>query len=173
VLAAGVAASPTPIAELDPGEWDQVIGVNLTGVYVSMRAAIGQMRRAGGGSIVVIASAAGLAAGPGYAAYYASKHGAVGLMRTAANELASEEIRVNAICPGWVDTPMFESEAADLGWDRERGIAEFAGDHLIQRMVDPDEIGDAAVWLSSREAGMITGTTLPIDGGLLVGAFTK
>ena len=173
VLGAGVKASATPVAELELADWDRVVAVNLTGVFLSMRAAIGQLRRAGGGSIVVIASAAGLEVGPGYAAYYASKHGAVGLMKTAANELAGDGIRVNAVCPGWVDTPMFDAEVAELGWDRERGIAEFAGDHLIKRLIEPDEIADAVLWLASPRAAMVTGVALPVDGGLLAGAFTK
>jgi NAD(P)-dependent dehydrogenase (short-subunit alcohol dehydrogenase family) len=173
VLAAGVKASATPIAELELADWDRVVAVNLTGVFLSMKAGIAQLRRAGGGSIVVIASAAGLGAGPGYAAYYASKHGAIGLMKTAANELAGEGIRVNAVCPGWVDTPMFDAEVAEQGWDRARGIEEFAGDHLIQRLIEPDEIADAVIWLASPRASMVTGIALPVDGGLLAGAFDK
>jgi NAD(P)-dependent dehydrogenase (short-subunit alcohol dehydrogenase family) len=173
VLGAGLKAAETPIAELEPADWDRVVAVNLTGVFLTMKAAIGQLHRAGGGSIVVIASAAGLAAGPGYAAYYASKHGAVGLMKTAANELAAEGIRVNAICPGWVDTPMFDAEVFDQGWDRERGIREFAGDHLIKRLVEPDEVADAVIWLASQQTSMVTGVALPVDGGLLTGAFNK
>jgi NAD(P)-dependent dehydrogenase (short-subunit alcohol dehydrogenase family) len=173
VLGAGVKASATPIAELEPADWDRVLGVNLTGVFLTMRAAIGQLRRAGGGSIVVIASAAGLGVGPGYAAYYASKHGAIGLMKTAATELAADGIRVNAVCPGWVDTPMFDAEVAEIGWDRERAVAEFAGDHLIKRLIEPDEIADAVIWLSSPQASMVTGVALPVDGGLLAGSFTK
>lgn len=173
VLAAGVKAAATPIAELEPAEWDRVVSVNLNGVFLTMKAAIGQLRRAGGGTIVVISSAAGLAAGPGYGAYYASKHGTIGLMRTAANELAAEGIRVNAICPGWVDTPMFDAEALDMGWTREQAIEEFAGDHLIQRLIEPDEVADAVLWLSSPRASMITGVALPLDGGLLAGAISK
>jgi NAD(P)-dependent dehydrogenase (short-subunit alcohol dehydrogenase family) len=173
VLAAGVKAPATPIAELDAVDWDRVVRVNLTGVFLTMKASIAQLRRAGGGSIAVIASAAGLGAGPGYAAYYASKHGVIGLMRTAANELAAEGIRVNAVCPGWVDTPMFEAELAEVGWDRERGIREYAGDHLIPRLIEPDEIADAVLWLSSERASMVTGVALAVDGGLLAGAFTK
>ena len=173
VLGAGVAGSATPIAELDVAEWERVVAVNLTGVFVTMKAAIPQLRQAGNGSIVVIASAAGLAAGPGYAAYYASKHGVIGLMRTAANELGAEGIRVNAVCPGWVDTPMFEVQAAELDWDRERAEATFTGDQLIQRLIEPDEIADAVVWLASPAAAMVTGIALPVDGGLLASQFSS
>jgi NAD(P)-dependent dehydrogenase (short-subunit alcohol dehydrogenase family) len=173
VLGAGIAGSAMPIEELDLAEWERVIAVNLTGVFVTMKAAIPQLRQASNGSIVVIASAAGLAAGPGYAAYYASKHGAIGLMRTAANELGAEGIRVNAVCPGWVDTPMFEIQAAELGWDRERAEATFTGDQLIHRLIEPAEIADAVVWLASPGAAMVTGIALPVDGGLLASQFSS
>ena len=173
VLAAGVKTDPRPISELEPAEWSRVVAVNLTGVFLTMKAAIGQIRRSGGGSIVVIASAAGLEAGPNYAAYDSSKHGAVGLMKAAANELASDGIRVNAVCPGWVDTPMLDAELADLGLDRERGIPQLADAHLIKRLVEPDEVADAVLWLASPRASMVTGVALPVDGGLLAGAFTK
>lgn len=173
VLGAGVKAASTPIADLDPADWDRVVAVNLTGVFLSMKAAIGQHRRAGDGTIVVIASAAGLGAGPGYAAYYASKHGTIGLMRTAANELAAERIRVNAICPGWVDTPMFDAEVAEMGWDRDHAVRTYAGDHLFQRLIEPDEIADAVIWLASPAASMVTGVAMPVDGGLLAASFSK
>ena len=173
VLGAGVAGSATPIAELDLAEWERVIAVNLTGVFIAMKSAIPQLRRGENGAIVVIASAAGLAAGPGYAPYYASKHGAIGLMRTAANELGAEGIRVNAVCPGWVDTPMFEVQAAELGWSREQAEATFTGDQLIHRLIEPGEIADAVVWLASPGAAMVTGIALPVDGGLLVSQFSS
>jgi NAD(P)-dependent dehydrogenase (short-subunit alcohol dehydrogenase family) len=173
VLAAGIKATPSPIADLEPADWNRVVAVNLTGVFLTMRAAIRSMRRAGGRSIVVIASAAGLEAGPGYAAYDSSKHGAVGLMKAAANELAADGIRVNAVCPGWVDTPMLDAELADMGLDRERGVPKLADAHLIKRLIEPDEVADAVLWLASERAAMVTGVALPIDGGLLAGAFTK
>ena len=173
VLAAGVKTTPGPIAELDPAEWDRVVGVNLTGVFLTMRAAISRIQRAGGGSIVVIASVAGLEAGPNYAAYDSAKHGAVGLMKAAANEVAGDGIRVNAICPGWVDTPMLDAELADMGLDREGGIPKLAKDHMIKRLIEPDEIAEAALWLSSPRAAMVTGVALPVDGGLLTGVFNK
>lgn len=172
VLAAGIRARPAPIADLEPSDWDQVLAVNLTGVFLTMRAAIGSMRRVGGGSIVVIASAAGLGAGPNYAAYDASKHGVVGLMKVAANELAAEGIRVNAVCPAWVDTPMLNAELADLGLDRERGIRELAAAHLIKRLIEPAEVIDAVQWLSSPRASMVTGVALPVDGGMLAATFS-
>lgn len=173
VLSAGVAATATPIAELDLEEWERVVAINLNGLFVSMKAAIPQLRQSEAGAIVIIASAAGLAAGPGYAPYYASKHGAIGLMRTAANELAADGIRVNALCPGWVDTPMFEVQADELGWDRQEAERTFTGDQLFRRLIGPDEIADAVLWLASSSAAMITGIALPVDGGLMVGQFSN
>ena len=150
-----------------------MVAINLTGPFLTMRAAIPQLRRGENPAIVIIVSAAGLATGPGYAAYYASKHGAIGLMRTAANELAGEGIRVNAVCPGWVDTPMFEVQAAELGWDREQAERTFTADQLFQRLAGPDEIADAVLWLASPRAAMVTGIELPVDGGLLVSRFSS
>jgi NAD(P)-dependent dehydrogenase (short-subunit alcohol dehydrogenase family) len=173
VLAAGVKTDPGPIAELDPAEWNRVVGVNLTGVFLTMRAAIPHIQRAGGGSIVVIASVAGLEAGPNYAAYDSAKHGAVGLMKAAANELAADGIRVNAVCPGWVDTPMLDAELADMGLDRETGIPKLAESHLIKRLIEPEEIAEAVFWLASARAAMVTGVALPVDGGLLTGVFSE
>lgn len=172
VLGAGVPGTATSVAELDPAEWDRVLAVNLSGLFLTMRAAIPQLRRGERSAIVAIASAAGLATGPGYAPYYASKHGAIGLMRTAANELASDRIRVNAVCPGWVDTPMFEAQAAELGWDRQKAESVFTGDQLFGRLIEVDEVADAVIWLASPSAAMITGVALPVDGGLLVSQFS-
>lgn len=171
VLSAGVAATSTPIADLGAAEWNRVLAVNLTGLFLTMRAAIPQLRQADGGVIVVIASAAGLGTGPGYAPYYASKHGAIGLMSTAANELAADGIRVNAVCPGWVDTPMFETQADELGWDRGEAAETFTADQLFGRLIEPDEIADAVLWLASPRAAMVTGIALPVDGGLLAARF--
>lgn len=167
VANAGVIPRGGHAEQVDPGEWERTISINLTGAFHTAKAAIPQVRRAGGGSIVLVASAAGLGAGPGYAAYYASKHGVIGLMRALANELAAEGIRVNAVCPGWVDTPMLDPQAADMGLDREEAARIFASDQLIQRLIEPDEVCDAILWLASDRASMVTGVSLPIDGGLL------
>jgi NAD(P)-dependent dehydrogenase (short-subunit alcohol dehydrogenase family) len=86
--------------------------------------------------------------------------------------LAGEEIRVNAVCPGWVDTPMVDEQATDLGLSREEATKLFTADHLIQRLVTPDEVSDAVLWLASPQSSMVTGVALPIDGGLLARTFT-
>ena len=172
VANAGIVPSGDLVEHVDPGEWERVLAVNLTGEFLTAKAAIPQIREAGGGSIVLVASTAGLGAGPGYAAYYASKHGVVGLMRTLANELAGEDIRVNAICPGWVDTDMVDAQASDLGLERDEAAEAFVGDHLIHRLVRPDEVSDAVLWLASEAASMVTGVALPVDGGLLAKTFS-
>jgi NAD(P)-dependent dehydrogenase (short-subunit alcohol dehydrogenase family) len=160
------------VEQLDPSDWARVVAVNLTGAFHTAKAAIPQLREVGGGSLVLISSTAGLGAGPGYAAYYSSKHGVIGLMRTLANELAGDGIRVNAVCPGWVDTGMVDSQAADAGLTREEAAKLFTGDHLIQRLIRPDEISDAVLWLASPHAAMVTGVALPVDGGHLARVFS-
>ena len=95
----------------------------------------------------------------------------IGLMRNLANELAGDDIRVNAVCPGWVDTPMVDSQAADAGLSREEGAALFVSDHLIQRLIRPEEITDAVIWLATSK--MTTGVALPVDGGLLARTFSS
>jgi NAD(P)-dependent dehydrogenase (short-subunit alcohol dehydrogenase family) len=172
VANAGVISGGDFVEQLDPAAWERVVSINLTGAFLTAKAAIPQLRESGGGAIVLIASTAGLGAGPGYAAYYASKHGVVGLMRTLANELAGEGIRANAVCPGWVDTPMVDEQAADLGLARAEAARLFVGDHLVQRLIRPDEISDAVLWLASDAASMVTGVALPVDGGLLAKTFT-
>ena len=172
VANAGVIPGDDPIEHLDPAEWARVIAINLTGGFHTAKAAIPQIKERGrGGAIVFIASTAGLGAGAGYGAYYASKHGVIGLMRNLANELAGDDIRVNAVCPGWVDTPMVDSQAADAGLSREEGAALFVSDHLIQRLIRPEEITDAVIWLATSE--MTTGVALPVDGGLLARTFNS
>jgi NAD(P)-dependent dehydrogenase (short-subunit alcohol dehydrogenase family) len=172
VANAGIVPGGAFVEHLDPSEWERVLAVNLSGVFHTAKAAIPQLREAGGGSLVLISSTAGLGAGPGYAAYYSSKHGVIGLMRTLANELAGEGIRVNAVCPGWVDTPMVDEQAADLGLSREAATKLFTADHLMQRLVKLDEVSDAVLWLASPQSSMVTGVALPVDGGLLARTFT-
>ena len=104
VANAGIVLTGDHVVDLDPAEWRRVIEVNLTGAFLTAKAAIPQLREAGGGSLILISSVCGLTTSPGYGAYNASKHGVIGLMRTLANELARDGVTVNAICPGWVRT---------------------------------------------------------------------
>jgi NAD(P)-dependent dehydrogenase (short-subunit alcohol dehydrogenase family) len=166
VANAGIVGSGDHVEGLEPAEWRRVVGVNLTGAFHTAKAAVPQLREAGDGALILISSVCGLTTSPGYAAYNASKHGVLGLMRTLANELGPDAITVNAVCPGWVRTPMLDrSLEQDAGADGDP--AAFARMHLIERLIEPEEVTDAVVWLASPGARMITGVALPVDGGLL------
>ena len=140
--------------------WDEVININLKGVWLCMRAEIAQMLRQGGGSIVNTASVAGLVGGFG-AAYTAAKHGVVGLTKTAALDYATQKIRVNAVCPGGIRTPMLERVFAR----RPELEPAFTQGEPMGRLGRPDEIAAAVVWLCCDEASFLTGVALPVDGG--------
>jgi len=140
--------------------WAQIIAINLTGVFLCLKHEIAQMLQQGGGAIVNTSSIAGLVGGFG-AAYTASKHGVAGLTRTAALEYARQGIRVNAVCPGPVDTPMIAAAFAAIPGleDRWREV------EPVGRFAAPAEIGTVVTWLCSDAASYITGVTLPVDGG--------
>ena len=158
---AGIEGRSAPLADLGEDDWDQVIAVNLKGVWLCMRHEIPAMAAAGGGAIVNCASIAGLVGFPGAAAYVASKHGVVGLTRTAALEGAKSGIRVNAVCPGIIHTAMI-----DRYTHGDTGVAaQLSAGEPIGRMGTPEEVGDVAAWLCSDEAGFITGAAIPVDGG--------
>jgi NAD(P)-dependent dehydrogenase (short-subunit alcohol dehydrogenase family) len=145
----------------EEGVWRHVIDVNLTGTWLAMRAELGPMVRQGSGAVVNIASVAGLRASHGMPAYTASKHGVVGLTKAAAMEYADTDIRVNAVCPGIVDTPMFGRMVEDRARLRDRLIARTPKG----RPGRPEEIAEAAVWLASDRASYLTGHAMPVDGG--------
>ena len=138
--------------------FDEVIAVNLRGVFLGMRAAVPALRRAGGGAIVVTASSVALRADADLACYSASKHGLIGLVQAAAGEMAPWNIRVNAICPGAVATPM-------AGTDHGPGSA-LAMVHPIGRIGTPEDIAELVAFLAGPGAGFITGAAYPVDGGL-------
>ncbi len=162
---AGVVPDGDHIEQIDPAEWRRVIDVNLTGAFITAKAAIPQLRGAGGGSMVLISSICGLVASSGYGAYNASKHGVIGLARTLAHELAPSGVRVNAVCPGWVRTPMLARSVDDAGGSGD--LDAFTSMSLLERLVEPDEVTDAIVWLTSPQSSMVTGIALPVEGGLL------
>jgi NAD(P)-dependent dehydrogenase (short-subunit alcohol dehydrogenase family) len=157
---AGIAAGGGPTAELPLDVWERVLRVNLTGVFLCLRAELGQMLRQGGGAIVNTASVAGLVGGAGIAAYVASKHGVVGLTKATALEYAAQGIRINAVCPGLVRTPM----TAGLLADPERAAGALAREP-IGRVGTPEEIAAAVVWLCSDAAAFVTGLAMAVDGG--------
>jgi NAD(P)-dependent dehydrogenase (short-subunit alcohol dehydrogenase family) len=144
--------------EIDDAEWRRVIDVNLTGVFLGMRAEIPALLERGGGAIVNLSSVAGLVGSSAAdAAYSASKHGIIGLTKTAALDYATAGIRVNAICPGPVNTSMV-ADAAHMGDFFTRASP-------MERIAEPEEIAAAAVWLCSEAASFVTGVALPVDGG--------
>jgi NAD(P)-dependent dehydrogenase (short-subunit alcohol dehydrogenase family) len=166
VANAGIILTGEHIEELELGAWRRVIDVNLTGAFLTSRAAIPQLREAGDGALVLVSSVCGLTASAGFGAYNASKHGVIGLMRTLANELGPDGITVNAVCPGWVRTPMLGASIQDAGADPAE-LSTFTAMSLIERLVEPEEVTEAIVFLASPGARMITGVALPVDGGMM------
>jgi NAD(P)-dependent dehydrogenase (short-subunit alcohol dehydrogenase family) len=165
---AGIEGKLCPTAEYDEAQFDAVIAVNLKGVFLGLRHVLPVMVRQGGGSIVNTASTAGLAGSPGLSAYVASKHGVVGLTRTAASEYGRAGIRVNAVCPGPTDTRMIrslEEQSSPGGGNsaRERYLSGIP----IGRYAEAEEIANLVLFLSSDLAGSITGGQYLIDGGRL------
>ena len=148
-------------AEYPEETWHQVIVVNLTGVWLCMKYELQQMRTQGGGAIVNTASVAGLIGSRGLAAYVASKHGVVGLTKTAALEYAQQGIRVNCVCPGVLQTPMTERALRDPA--RQAQIAA----RPMGRVGTPEEVAETVVWLCSDAASFVTGHTMTIDGGMV------
>ncbi|ANI79712.1 MULTISPECIES: SDR family NAD(P)-dependent oxidoreductase [Sphingobium] len=153
-------------ADVDRTRWDRVISVNLTGVYQMCRAVMPQLieRR---GNIVNMASAAGLVGVPYNSVYTASKHGVVGLTRALALEFSKEGVRVNAVCPGGVDTPMLhEAPPENIDWQMVMRSASWLDSGA---MATPDDIADAVTFLASSEARRITGAAFTVDGGQTAG----
>ncbi len=146
-------------------EWERVIGVNLTGAWLCARAAIPAMQRRGGGSIINVASNAGLVGFPNLAAYCASKGGLVQLTRAMAMDGAPHHIRVNAICPGHTRTPMGDGFVAAQA-DPQAFVKEFINvQHPLGRMAEAGEMAQAILFLASDDASFVTGSILPVDGG--------
>jgi len=158
---AGIEGASEPLADQPIDNWDRVIDVNLKGVFLGMRAEIPAMLADGGGAIVNTASVAGQVAFANISPYVASKHGVLGLTKNAAAEYSGEGVRVNAVCPGVIETPMVERSRED---DPEM-IEGAVGATPIGRLGKPDEIGDAVAWLASEESSFVTGEALVVDGG--------
>jgi len=162
---AGIAYAPGEfgsVAEQTERVWDAIMNVNLKGIWLCMRAELPHMVTQGGGAIVNTASVLGLVGSKGLSAYVASKHGVVGLTKTAALEYARYNIRVNAVCPGVIDTAMVEP-IAEIPGMQEAWIRSQA----IRRLGRADEVAAAAVWLCSDAASFVTGHMMAVDGGQL------
>lgn len=149
-----------PTAECTMENWNRVIAVDLTGTFSCMRYQIPAMIASGGGSIVNCASVAGLRAGPTVPAYTAAKHGVVGLTRVAAREYAGHGIRINAICPGTVDTPMFRRSMPP------DAVTTLVSNTPVGRLAEASEIADIALWLCDDAPGFLTGQAIAVDGGV-------
>ncbi|AJY08874.1 glucose 1-dehydrogenase [Burkholderia vietnamiensis] len=159
---AGVEAFGNPVADTDESTWDFVVDINLKGVFLSMKYEIPELLKAGGGSIVNMASAYGLVASAfGGCSYHASKAGILGLTRAAALEYAQQNIRVNSICPAFVATAMVEKFLAETNMTDQ--IKRF---HPVGRLGTEEEIAQAVVFLASDASSFMTGTTLTVDGGM-------
>ncbi|MEP7354431.1 MAG: SDR family oxidoreductase [Acidobacteriota bacterium] len=149
-----------PVPNYTEDAWDQVIDINLKGVFLSMKYEIPALLASGGGAIVNMSSVAGLIGGGAGIAYYASKHGVIGATKAAALEYATKGIRVNAVCPAVIETDMADT------FPKEVRTALLAA-HPVGRFGSPEEVAQAVVWLCSDKASFVTGHSLAIDGGLL------
>ena len=161
---AGIMARIAPTGESTREDWDRVIGINLRGVWSCMKYELRQMQRQGSGAIVNNASVGALTGNPGIASYIASKHGVVGLTRTAALEYVKHGIRVNAVNPGLIDTQV----ARDVVSGNERAYEEIAKNVPIGRAGTPEEIASAVLWLCSPGASYVVGQALTVDGGMTI-----
>ena len=160
---AGVAGTMAPLAECTEEDWDRTILVNLKSVWLCMKYEIFQMLKQGGGAIVNTSSVAGLVGLQGWSPYVASKHGVIGLTKSAALEYAKAKIRVNAVCPSIIQTDM----AQCFTGGNERVEKYILSQQPLSRMGKPEEVAGAVLWLCSDEASFVTGHALAVDGGLL------
>lgn len=161
---ADIQSPSTNIADLTSDEYDRILDINLKGVWLCMKYELLQMRQQGNGAIVNCSSLGGLVGGAGRAAYHAAKHGVLGLTKSAALEYATQNIRINAVCPGTIDTPMLEKmfETGDLS--RE----DLARVQPIGRLGKGSEIADTVLWLCSPSSSFVIGQSISVDGGYTI-----
>jgi NAD(P)-dependent dehydrogenase (short-subunit alcohol dehydrogenase family) len=157
---AGIEQAPTPLPDQSEETYDQIMDINVKGVWLSLKYEIPAMLKTGGGAIVNNASVGGLIGFPTVPVYVASKHAVIGLTKAVAREYAKQHVRVNAVAPGAIDTRMFRDFAAA---PEVKQMLESA--HPIGRIGQPEEIANAVIWLCSDGASFVTGQTVPIDGG--------
>ncbi|MCU4801774.1 glucose 1-dehydrogenase [Halobacteria archaeon HArc-gm2] len=159
---AGIEGETEPLADLSEDAFDRVLDVNLKGLWLCMKHELPELVAGDGGAIVNVSSIAGLVSAGG-APYVASKHGVIGLTRVAATQYAGDDVRVNAVCPGVIDTPMVDR----AGEADPESIDQFVGMQPLGRKGAPEEVASAIVWLCSGEASFVTGNAYPVDGGYL------
>jgi NAD(P)-dependent dehydrogenase (short-subunit alcohol dehydrogenase family) len=155
---AGVENKAAPVHEIDLAEWDRILGINLRGTFICMKHELAQMVKQGGGAVVNTSSGAGIRGVAGGAAYAASKHAIIGLTRSAALDYAKQNIRVNAVLPGNIETPMMERFT---GGDIQKAIDL----EPVGRLGKPEEIAEAVLWMASDLGSFVTGAATVIDGG--------
>lgn len=162
---AGIEGATAPSHECTEENWDKTISINLKGVWLCMKYQIPQMLKQGKGAIVNCASIAGLIGFPGLPAYVVSKHGVIGLTKTAALENAKQGIRINAVCPGVIKTAMVDRVTGK----QKEAEKVYADMEPVGRMGDPEEVAQAVVWLCSDSASFVTGHSMTVDGGWTAG----
>jgi NAD(P)-dependent dehydrogenase (short-subunit alcohol dehydrogenase family) len=159
---AGIGGASALTGDYPEDSWQQVIAINLTGVWLCTKHEIAAMLERGSGSIVNMASILGTVGFAGAVAYVSAKHGVVGMTKTAAIEYATKGIRVNAVCPGFIETPLLEQAGMTKG---SEAYAAIAGLHPMKRMGTPEEVAAMVVWLCSDASSFVTGATMLVDGG--------
>lgn len=155
---AGVENKAAPVAEIELAEWDRILGINLRGTFLCMQHQLAQMLRQGGGVVINTSSGAGVRGVAGGAAYAASKHAIIGLTKSAALDYAKSNIRVNAILPGNIETPMMDRFT---GGDIQKAIDL----EPVGRLGKPEEIAEAVLWMSADLGAFVTGAAIAVDGG--------